>query len=93
MGMLEATFDSEALAWYIAVSGESVDQTVPVSANVFVDLDADGNPVGMEVVGVDSPQSVVMCEGVSLALQLYAFPAKARELILRGAEPTASLGG
>ncbi len=91
--MLEATFDSEAHARYVAVSRESVHQTVPVSAHVFVDLDANGNPIGMEVLGVDSPQSVVACEGVSRALQLYAFPAEARELILRGAEATTSHGG
>lgn len=91
--MLEATFDSDAHAWYVTVSGRTVHQTVPVSEDVFVDLDADGSPIGMEVVGVDSPQSVVACDGVMRALQRYPFPVEARELILRGAEPTASLGG
>jgi uncharacterized protein YuzE len=43
------TYDREANALYIRFSSASVAETVELSESVYVDLDADGAPVGFEV--------------------------------------------
>jgi uncharacterized protein YuzE len=46
---VKATYDAECGATYVLLSDEPVARTVELSDLVHVDLDADGNPVGVEV--------------------------------------------
>ena len=61
--MLRQTNDRVADALYLQVSSQAIDRTIQVGGNVYLDLDADGFPVGIEVVGLsrgclNAPQSV-----------------------------------
>lgn len=47
-------FDIEAQALYIRFSTEHVAETVELSDTVYIDVDENGNPVGFEVLDVDS---------------------------------------
>lgn len=49
------TFDREAGALYIQFSEKEVAQTIELAADVYADLDADGEPVGLEILHADSP--------------------------------------
>lgn len=48
------TWDQDAEAVYIQFSNEEVAATITLSTTVYVDVDHAGNPVGMEVLRVDS---------------------------------------
>ena len=47
--MVEITEDRQADAAYIHLSDENVHETIEVTDTVSVDLDSNGNPVGVEV--------------------------------------------
>lgn len=49
---MQTTYDAEADALYIYLTEKPVDKTVRVSSRVAVDLDADGNLRGIEVLFV-----------------------------------------
>jgi uncharacterized protein YuzE len=46
------TYDREAEAMYIRYSDREVDHTVEFTESVYVDADADGNPIGFEILEV-----------------------------------------
>ncbi|WP_375460660.1 DUF2283 domain-containing protein [uncultured Enterovirga sp.] len=46
------TFDAEADAAYAYVTGHPVDETEDVAPGIIVDYDADGQPVGVELLSV-----------------------------------------
>lgn len=48
------TWDQDADAIYIRFSDADVASTLALSNTVYIDVDQAGNPVGMEVLGVDS---------------------------------------
>lgn len=48
------TWDQEADALYVRFSDEEVATTISLSNTVYIDVDLDGNPVGMEILRVDS---------------------------------------
>lgn len=48
----EVTFDAEADAAYIQLGDAPVARTVDHGGRVLVDVDADGQPVGVEIIGV-----------------------------------------
>ena len=49
------SYDADAQALYIRMSNRTVTNTVEISQSVYVDVDDEGNAVGFEVLGVDSP--------------------------------------
>lgn len=49
------SYDADAQALYIRMSNRAVADTVEISQSVYVDVDDEGNAVGFEVLGVDSP--------------------------------------
>jgi uncharacterized protein YuzE len=48
------TFDREAGALYIQFTDHEVAQTIELSSDVYADLDAEGDPVGFEILHADS---------------------------------------
>ena len=48
------TWDHDADAIYIRLSDTEVASTITLSSTVYIDVDAAGNPVGLEVLRVDS---------------------------------------
>lgn len=42
-------YDEEANALYLRFSFAEIDDTIPLSDSVYVDIDADGDPVGIEI--------------------------------------------
>lgn len=46
-------YDPDVRALYITFSDAVIVETVELSRTVYVDLDADGNPVGFEVLDAD----------------------------------------
>lgn len=48
------TWDQDADAIYIRFSDTGVASTIALSGTVFIDVDAAGDPVGLEVLRVDS---------------------------------------
>jgi uncharacterized protein YuzE len=48
------TCDQDADAIYIRFSDTDVASTIALSNTVYIDVDQDGNPIGMEVLRVDS---------------------------------------
>lgn len=48
-------YDADAQALYIRFSSREIEETIELSDAVYVDVDAEGNPVGFEVLGADSP--------------------------------------
>lgn len=48
------SWDQEADAIYVRFSDEDVVSTISISSTVFIDIDQAGDPVGMEVLRVDS---------------------------------------
>jgi uncharacterized protein YuzE len=47
-------YDADAEAVYIRFSVAEVAETVEVSDSLYIDVDANGDPIGIEVLGVDS---------------------------------------
>lgn len=45
----EITYDPEANALYLRFSENEIAETLELSESVYVDVDADGSPVGLEV--------------------------------------------
>lgn len=48
------TWDKEADAVYVQLSTSEVASTIALSNTVYIDVDIDGNPVGVEVLRVDA---------------------------------------
>lgn len=48
------TWDMDADAIYVQFSEEEVASTIALSDTVYIDVDHAGNPVGMEVLRIDS---------------------------------------
>jgi uncharacterized protein YuzE len=53
-------YDVDAEAVYIRLSHEEVSETVEISESLYIDVDADGSPVGIEILGVDAEGLVDM---------------------------------
>lgn len=49
------TYDREANAVYIRFSANTIEETVELSDSVYVDMDANGEPVGFEILHAASP--------------------------------------
>ncbi|MHB1165803.1 MAG: DUF2283 domain-containing protein [Candidatus Nanopelagicales bacterium] len=79
--MLKQTFDRAAGAMYLKVSDLAVHETVMVTDSIYVDLDADGSPVGVELLGVPSTVPFVAGPDVDMTLTTFGFPAEARLLM------------
>ncbi len=47
------TYDREAEALYLQFSEEEIVETIELADNVYVDVDKDGNPAGLEVLGAE----------------------------------------
>ncbi|MDO8526003.1 MAG: DUF2283 domain-containing protein [Candidatus Omnitrophota bacterium] len=52
--------DREALAAYITFRNAKVHKTIEFGEEVFLDLDSNGNPIGMEIADITRPQKVAM---------------------------------
>lgn len=50
----QITWDQEADAIYVRFSDEEVVSTIALSSTVYIDVDNAGNPIGMEILRVDS---------------------------------------
>jgi uncharacterized protein YuzE len=50
--------DRQALAAYIALRNAKVYKTVEFGEEVFLDLDSNGNPVGIEIADITRPQKL-----------------------------------
>jgi len=48
------TYDPDANAVYIRFSDHEIAETVELSDNAYIDLDADGDPVGFEILNADA---------------------------------------
>jgi uncharacterized protein YuzE len=80
--MLRQTFDPSAGAMYLQVSYAPVFETVAVADNVYIDLDASGAPVGLELLGVPNTMPFIAGPEVTAALGTFHFPADARLLMM-----------
>lgn len=67
------SWDQEADAIYIQLSDAEVASTVSLSSTVYIDLDANGDPVGLEVLRVD--------ESILAALRNLPHTATLRDLL------------
>lgn len=47
------TFDPDVMALYIAFSDHAVHETVELSRGVYLDVDEDGQAVGLEILNAD----------------------------------------
>jgi uncharacterized protein YuzE len=47
-------YDPDAEAVYIRMSSGEVAETVEVTESLYVDVDQNGNPIGIEILGVDA---------------------------------------
>ena len=47
------TYDREAEALYLQFSEEEIVETIELADNVYVDVDKDGTPAGLEVLGAE----------------------------------------
>lgn len=61
---MQVSYDTEACATYITVTGEDVARTVDVTDLISVDLDAAGEPVGVEFLVLPHNISDEMIEAV-----------------------------
>jgi len=52
------TIDKQALAAYVALRNAKVHRTIEFGEEVFLDLDVNGNPVGIEIADITRPQKV-----------------------------------
>lgn len=50
----QITWDKEARAIYVQYLEATVERTIAVSNTVYIDVDCDGNEVGIEILGVDA---------------------------------------
>ena len=50
--------DRQALAAYISLRNAKVHRTIEFGEEVFLDLDSNGHPVGIEIADVTRPQKV-----------------------------------
>jgi uncharacterized protein YuzE len=48
-GALTLEYDKEANAIYLRFSFAEIDDTIPLSDSVYVDVDSDGDPIGIEI--------------------------------------------
>lgn len=87
--MLRQTFDTVANTMYLQVSDRAVERTIEVTSDVYVDLAADGSPVGVEVLGLVRGGRLYAPESVASVLTEYRFPEQARAVMeaARPAEP------
>ena len=67
------TFDGEANALYVRFSDKPVTGTIELSLSVYVDVDAEGNPVGFEILNADS--------GLLSSLSERSHPTALRDLL------------
>lgn len=67
------TWDQDADAIYVRLSDAEVASTIALSTTVYIDVDDNGNPVGMEVLRVDS--------GIFAALKNLPETATLRDLL------------
>lgn len=75
--MLKQTYDTVTHAMYLQVSEQQVATTVVVSETVYVDLAADGTPVGVEFLNLPTTGPVYLPAEHLDALEGYRFPASA----------------
>lgn len=54
--MLE--IDRQALAAYITLRNAKVHKTIEFGDGVFLDLDSNGNPIGIEIIDITRPREV-----------------------------------
>ena len=54
MNKMKFTYDQDANAIYVRFSDTEVDSTIALSNTGYINIDSQGNPVGMEVLNVDS---------------------------------------
>lgn len=54
MNDMRITWDHDADAIYVRLSDAAVDSTIALSNTVYLDVDLEGYPVGMEILNVDS---------------------------------------
>lgn len=52
------THDSEAQAGYVTVSAGQVTETIDLGGNVLIDIDANGNAVGFELLDAPTEEAV-----------------------------------
>jgi len=50
--------DRQALAAYITLRNAKVNRTIEFGEEVFLDLDSNGNPIGIEIADITRPQEV-----------------------------------
>lgn len=50
----QITWDQEANVMYIRFSEDEIVSTIALSSTVYIDIDSAGNPIGMEILRVDS---------------------------------------
>ena len=50
--------DTQALAAYITLRDAKVSKTIEFGEEVFLDLDFNGNPIGIEIADITRPQKV-----------------------------------
>lgn len=48
------TFDPEVKALYVQLTNSEVQETVELAKNVYLDVDADGQAVGFEILNADA---------------------------------------
>ena len=53
-------YDGDAQAAYVTLTDKPVARTIPITANSQLDLDADGNAVGLELLHVPIGQPVTL---------------------------------
>lgn len=86
--MLKQTFDAAAGAMYVQVDSIAVETTVEISPRVYVDLAADGRPVGLEVLGLSQEQPLLCNAEIAEALERFDFPEEARLLLGAAVSPS-----
>ncbi len=57
--------DKQALAAYITFRNAKIHKTIEFGEEVFLDLDSDGNPIGIEIADITRPQKVELFQKIA----------------------------
>ena len=57
--------DKQSLAAYITLRNAKVHKTIEFGEEVFLDLDTNGNPIGIEIADITRPQEVGLFQRIA----------------------------
>ena len=72
---MKISYDKEADALNIVLKTGSVDKTVEVSSEIFLDLDKKGNPLYLEILGASEKVGKKNFGKITIGKRLFSLPA------------------